>query len=435
MNVAVRPIKTAAESALVEQFTAAKSRLPGDVSAREDAFAAVADGLPHRRVEEWKYTDLRALMKDAKPLAELPTVGEIGLVRERLDAQAVDAARIVFLNGSLIEALSDMDALPAGVEAVSLARAFADGHELLARSGEAPAPANNAAIALNTAFVSDGVLIRIPAGTKVNRPLHLVFTQEGTGHAAYARVLVVVEEGASVELIESHSGAGSHQTNSYVELLADDNSEVTLVKLQAESLGTQHLATFAAKLGASVKLTTVAIARGAQVARQQMFVTFAGDDTHAALHGITLSGARRHLDTTMFVDHASYACESREQFKMVLDGESRSVFQGKILVRQNAQKTDGRMMMRALLLAEGSEADLKPELEIYADDVQCAHGATCAALNDEHLFYLMARGIPRVEAEAILVEAFVGEVLDAVENEPLREALAVVTNDWLRIRD
>ena len=118
--------------------------------------------------------------------------------------------------------------------------------------------------------------------------------------------------------------------------------------------------------------------------------------------------ASRHLDTTLFVDHASFGCESREQFKSVLDGESRSVFQGKILVRQNAQKTDGRMMSRALMLSEGSEADLKPELEIYADDVQCAHGATCAALDDEYLFYLMARGIPKAEAEAMLVEAFVG---------------------------
>jgi Fe-S cluster assembly protein SufD len=434
MNVAVRPIKTAAETALVEQFTAAKARLPGDVSAREDAFAAVADGLPHRRVEEWKYTDLRALMKDARPLAERPTSVEIAAVRERL-SNTVDAARIVFINGTLVEELSDLAALPAGVEAAPLARAFAEGHALLARSGEAPAPANNAVVALNTAFVSDGVLLRVPAGVKADRPLHLVFAQEGSGHASYARVLLVVEEGASVEVIESHSGSGAHQTNAYVELLADDRSEVTLVKLQAESLETQHLATFAAKLGAEVKLTTVAVARGAQLARQQMFVTFAGDATHAAMHGITLSGARRHLDTTMFVDHASFGCESREQFKMVLDGESRSVFQGKILVRQNAQKTDGRMMMRALLLSEGSEADLKPELEIYADDVQCAHGATCAALNDEHLFYLMARGIPKIEAEAILVEAFVGEVLDAVENEPLREALAAVTNDWLRVRD
>src|SRR5690606_19360281 len=153
------------------------------------------------------------------------------------------------------------------------------------------------------------------------------------------------------------------------------------------------------------------------VARQQFHVLCEGDNSHVSLNGISLSGGKRHLDTTLFVDHASYGCESREQFKQVLDGESRSVFQGKILVRQNAQKTDGRMMMRALMLSEGSEADMKPELEIYADDVQCAHGATCAALEDEYLFYLMARGIPRKQAEAMLIEGFIDELFDVIEDE------------------
>ncbi|MGQ4272825.1 Fe-S cluster assembly protein SufD [Terrihabitans sp. B22-R8] len=434
-TTALRPIKTAAETALVDQFANAKRTLPGDTAAREAAFGFVADGLPHRRVEEWKYTDLRALMRDAKPLASAPTVQEIEAVRARLSEVVVDAARIVFVNGSLIEGLSDLANMPDGVEAVSINRALADKNPILARSGEALAPPDNAAIALNTAFVADGVVLRIAKDAQVARPIHLVFAQEGNGHAAYARAVVVVEEGARVELIESHSGAGQHQTNSVVELVADDNSDVTLVKLQAESLQTQHLATLAVTLGAAVKLNTVSVARGAALARQQVFLTFKGDGTNASLNGISLSGARRHLDTTLFVDHAAFGCESREQFKAVLDGESRSVFQGKILVRQNAQKTDGRMMMRALMLSEGSEADLKPELEIYADDVQCAHGATCAALNDGHLFYLMARGIPRVEAEAILVEAFVDEVLESIENEALRESLAVVTNGWLRARD
>src|SRR5690606_1882000 len=204
---------------------------------------------------------------------------------------------------------------------------------------------------------------------------------------------------------------------------AADKADVTATKLQNEDLSAQHLATLAIKLGADSKLTTVNVSRGAALARQQIHLLFEGDTTNASVNGIALSGGRRHLDTTLFVDHASYGCESREQFKQVLDGESRSVFQGKILVRQNAQKTDGRMMMRALMLSEGSEADLKPELEIYADDVQCAHGATCAALEEEYLFYLMARGIPKKEAEAMLIEGFIGDVLEAVEDQVLKEAL------------
>jgi Fe-S cluster assembly protein SufD len=343
----------------------------------------------------------------------------------------LEAATFLFVNGALVETPQ----LPQGVEAVSLAKAYAENHKLLSRFGEAGAPGDNAAIALNTAFVSDGVLLTVAKGTKVDLPVHLAFVQTGLGHAAYARVLVVVEEGAEFTLVESHNGKGAHQTNSYVELIAGDATKVTAIKLQNEDLAAQHLATLAIKLGAECDLTTVGIARGAAMARQQIHLYFEGDNSKAGIHGISLSGGKRHLDTTLFVDHASFGCESREQFKQVLTDESRSVFQGKILVRQNAQKTDGRMMMRALMLSEGCEADLKPELEIYADDVQCAHGATCAALEEDYLFYLMARGIPKLEAEAMLIEGFIAEVLDAIENDVLKADLTAVTSDWLRIRD
>lgn len=431
MSAVVRPVKTAAENALVEQFTAVKAKLPGNRDDRETAFAAVVEGLPHRRVEEWKYTDLRALMKDAKPLADIPGQPAIDAAKKAAPFSELKAATFLFVNGALVETPK----LPKGVEAVSLATAYAENHKLLARFGEAGAPGDNAAIALNTAFVSDGVLLTVARDTKVELPVHLAFVHSGSGHAAYSRILVVVEQGAEFTLVESHTGKGAHQTNTYVELLAADKTNVTAIKLQNEDLAAQHLATFAIKLGADVELTTVAIARGAALARQQIHLFFEGDNTKAALHGVSLSGGKRHLDTTLFVDHASYGCESREQFKQVLTDESRSVFQGKILVRQNAQKTDGRMMMRALMLSEGCEADLKPELEIYADDVQCAHGATCAALEEDYLFYLMARGIPRHDAEAMLIEGFIGEVLDAVDNDVLKNDLTAVTNQWLRVRD
>ena len=431
MNVVQRPVRTEAENALVEQFTAVKAKLPGNRDQRETAFAAVVEGLPHRRVEDWKYTDLRALMKKAKPLAEMPGKAEIDAARKTTPFGKVNAAEILFVNG----ALAEMVVLPQGVEAMPLAKAYAENHPLLKRFGESGVPADNAAVALNTAFVSDGIVLTVKKGAKVETPLHLAFVQHGAGHASYARVLVVVEEGASVTLIESHTGKGAHQTNSYVEILAADKTDVTAVKLQNEDLATQHLATLAIRLGADAKLTTVNVSRGSALARQQIHLLFEGDNTNGSLNGISLSGGRRHLDTTLFVDHASYGCESREQFKSVLDGESRSVFQGKILVRQNAQKTDGRMMMRSLMLSEGSEADLKPELEIYADDVQCAHGATCAALEEDYLFYLMARGIPRKDAESMLIEGFIGEVFDAVEDETLKNDLTAITDEWLRVRD
>jgi Fe-S cluster assembly protein SufD len=431
MTAVVRPVKTAAETALVEQFTAAKAALPGNVSLREQAFGTIVEGLPHRRVEEWKYTDLRALMKDAKPLAVAPEKAEIDAAKKNVPFADLKAPTVLFVNGTLAE----QGKLPDGIEALPLTKAYATDHVLLKRFGESGVPSDNAAVALNTAFVSDGILLTVKKGASVETPLHLAFVQHGAGHSAYARVLIVVEEGASVTIVESHTGKGAHQTNSYLEVLAADKTDVTLIKLQNEDVATQHLATLAIKLGADAKLTTANVSRGAAVARQQIHLYFEGDTTNASLNGISLSGGKRHLDTTLFVDHASYGCESREQFKQVLGGQSRSVFQGKILVRQNAQKTDGRMMMRALMLSDDCEADLKPELEIYADDVQCAHGATCAALEEEYMFYLMARGIPRLEAEAMLVEGFIGEALDAVENETLKGELLDVTNEWLRTRD
>jgi Fe-S cluster assembly protein SufD len=432
----IRTIRTAAETALAEAFEVARAVLPGDPEVRAKAFDAVAEGLPHRRVEEWKYTDLRALMREAKPLAQVPSAQDAAALRASgLPLADVKALRLVVLNGTLVPELSDLDRLPAGVELVPFANALATSHPLLKRLGEAGAPGDNAAVALNTAFVSDGALVHVAEGVKLDVPLHVVFAQVGAGHAAYGRVLVVAEKGAALDLIESHAGEGAHQTNSYIEILAGDETDIRHTKLQAESLSTLHLATLAVTLGAKAKFESLAVARGSAVARQQVFLTFAGEDIEANLRGVSLVGGKRHLDTTLFVDHVRPGGISREQYKAALEGEGRSVFQGKIIVRREAQKTDGRMMTKALMLSDSAEADLKPELEIYADDVQCAHGATCAALDEEQVFYLMARGLPRSEAEAILVAAFVEDVFDTVENEPLRAALIDVAEEWLVARN
>jgi len=432
----LRTIRTAAETALAEAFEAARAVLPGDPEVRARAFDAVAQGLPHRRVEEWKYTDLRALMREARPLAQVPGEKDIAALRAAgLPLGDVDALRLVVLNGTLVPELSDLDRLPAGVELVPLANALATAHPLLKRLGEAGAPGDNAAIALNTAFVSDGALVHVSEGVKLDRPLHVVFAQAGAGHAAYGRVLVVADKGAAFDLIESHAGEGAHQTNSYVEILAGDDTAIRHTKLQTESLSALHLGTLAVTLGARAKFDSLAVARGSAVARQQVFLTFAGEGIEANLRGVSLVGGKRHLDTTLLVDHVKPGGISREQFKAALEGEGRSVFQGKIIVRQAAQKTDGRMMTKALMLSDSAEADLKPELEIYADDVQCAHGATCGALDEEQVFYLMARGLPRAEAEAILVAAFVEDVFDTVEDDALREALTAVAEEWLAARN
>jgi Fe-S cluster assembly protein SufD len=433
MNTHAQPIRTAAETVLIEQFHAVKDSLPGNSDARERAFHYIeAAGLPHRRVEEWKYTDLRALMRDAKPLAAKPDAAALDDARSRLPQLDAAIARAVLVNGTFVPELS---ALPQGVQMVSLAQAFADHNPLIVRLGSTHAPLTNAAVALNAAFAAEGVVIHVTKGAQIDTPLHVAFVQNGEAHASNHRILLVVEEGARVTLFESHHGKGPHQTNTHVEILIADNANVSHVKLQAECLETQHLAILSAQVGANTHFNSTTLARGAAVARQQLFVTFTGENAHVNLNGVTLAGGKRHLDTTLVVDHAVPHGTSRERFKAVLDGEARSVFQGKIIVRQIAQKTDGQMKADTLMLSEGSEADLKPELEIFADDVVCAHGATCGALNDEHVFYLKARGIAQADAEAILVGAFAADVIDGVEHEGICEALQAVAARWLKSRD
>ncbi len=438
MNAEVRPIRTAAESGLIEAFEAARAALPGGETAarlREDAFRAfAAKGLPNRRVEEWKYTDLRAIMREARPLVVTLSEADVAASRDLLPFGDVDAVRIVFVNGRLAPSLSQLNDAPEGVRIVLLADALAaDAQHALLLEG---APADNAAIALNTAFASDGLMISVDEGVSVVKPIHVANVQTGGAHAAYGRVLVSVGKGASLTLVESHSGdPAGHQTNTLIGLDLADDAKATHLKLQDEGLGTLHLATFAARLAARSALTSVSLSSGAAAARQQVFLAFKGEKATADINGAGFAGGRRHLDSTLVIHHEAPGCASRELFKTALDGEARSVFQGKIVVQPVAQKTDGKMMAKALLLSNDAEADAKPELEIFADDVVCGHGATVGAIDDELLFYLMSRGLPKAEAEALLVQAFVGEVLESVEHDQLRDALSARAERWLRERD
>lgn len=391
--------------------------------------AVLAAGLPNRRVEDWKYTDLRALMSDLRPPAQAPTDADTAWAQTELPLPKLDAVRIVLLNGRFVGSLSD-DSVP-GIDVMPLGMVQDDA--LFGLLDTAGAPADNAAVALVGAFAADGVVIRVTP--PIARPVHIVHMQAGPGHAVSTRVLVVVEAGAGTTLVESHVGPGAHQTSSLVEVLLGEKASLDHIKLQLESPQTQHLATLAVRLGKASNFSSIALARGAELARQQIFVGFDAEGGSAALSGITLGGGMRHLDTTLVVDHSAPSCESREHFRSVLDGEARAVFQGKLIVRPDAQHTDGKMVSRALLLSEEAEADLKPELEIYADDVQCGHGATTGALDEDMLFFLMSRGIPKAEAEAMLVSAFIGEVLDTVRLDAVREVLNDSAAEWLSKRN
>jgi Fe-S cluster assembly protein SufD len=437
----VTAIKTVAETALAREFAQAMDRLPGGAGIAQQRTAAFdlfsRSGLPNRRVEEWKYTDLRAMMREAKRLAAVP---DAAARRAAENAGAmlgdIDRRRLVFVDGVFAADLSDLADLEDGLSIDSLAAALADEQAgTIAHLGRIM-PSQDVAAALNTALMGDGAVIHIAAGTTLRRPLHVVFVASDMPTASFVRSLMVVEPGARAMLVESHEGpSGSdYQINTALELFVGDGAHVDYVKLIGDGSAALHISTLAAAVGARARLNAFAFTTGGAMVRNQLFVNFDGEGTVANIGGATLSRGRQHVDTTLVATHVAHGCQSRETFKSVLDDEARGVFQGRIIVRPHAQKTDAKMMTRALLLSEQAEADSKPELEIFADDVQCGHGATAGALDDELKFYLMARGIPDADAESLLIQAFIGEAVATIEHAGLRETLTDAVVAWLERR-
>ncbi|GGF65675.1 Fe-S cluster assembly protein SufD [Azorhizobium oxalatiphilum] len=431
MNV-VTQIRTAAEQALgiaVEQRTAAAEAGRIGELRRAAATAFAANGLPHRRVEEWKYTDLRALQREAAPLAGTPDAAAVAAASA--DVMSIEGApRILFVNGTLVGSASDL-ALGAGITVEPLDAALRG--PLADRVGALAPQRYDGPLALNTVFLGSGLVVRVAAGAKIETPLHIANVFTGAAASTYGRVVLVVEEGAEVTLVESFQGPDgvAYQTNSALELFVGDEAHADYIRVQEEGDAALHLATLMTEIGRNAQLHTFSFTSGAKASRISLYGRFGGQHSQAGLNGVNLLKNKQHADVTLLLDHAVPHCESRELFKSVLADESHGVFQGKIVVHPDAQKTDGRMMSRALLLGETAEMDNKPELEIFADDVQCGHGATVGDLDETLLFYLKARGIPQKEAEALLVQAFVGEALELLENETLREFLIARAAAWL----
>ena len=430
MSADVRAMKTPAEQALSSAFAATRCKLPGKgavVALRDDAFRRFdASGLPHRRIEEWKYTDLRALMREAKPLAE--PVGSKGVVPT---LSGVEASRIAIVNGRYEPGWSNID--DPGI-VLSELFAFA-GEETDYRLGNAPGK-DDIAVSLNTAFMTGGVALRIKKGARVSKPIQLAHIFSGAAAATYPRCIVVVEKGAQLTLIESFDGpsGADYQVNSVLELVIGEGAQVDHVKVGSDGDAALRISTLGVTVDAKTNYRDFAFTTGGAVVRNQTFVRFVREGTEASISGATLIKGRQHVDNTLVIEHAAGGCTSRERFRSVLDGESHSIFQGKIVVEPHAQKTDAKMASHALLLSDEAEADNKPELEIFADDVQCGHGATAGALDSSLKFYLMSRGIPEKQAEALLIQAFVGEAIEEVANEGIRESLMQAAINWLNTR-
>jgi Fe-S cluster assembly protein SufD len=429
------PIRTKAETALMAQFEALRTGLPKGApgkrdrgkSAREAAMAAfAANGLPHRRVEAYHYTDLRNLLRDVAPLAHIPTAKAGRSIEAGRFLGDLGAHEIIIINGKLVDAASLPSRLPKGVSI-----------ETTSETAPAILDPNDAVVALNTALSRETVTLEIAKGIVVERPLHVAFVQDaGAPQAVYARLNVVVGEGASVTLLESHEGpnAIATQSNVGVEIAAGDGARVEHVRVNAEGDKAFSLSSLGLSLGRGTSALSLNLILGSSVSRHQILARFIGEEAKLRLNGVGMLDGERHADVTLVVDHAVPGGESRELFKTAVDQRANGVFQGKIIVRPHAQKTDGKMMSAALLLSEDASMNNKPELEIFADDVQCGHGATCGALDENLLFYLMARGIPRRDAQALLIRSFLGEAIEELSDEALREALGGLVENWLMRR-
>ncbi|MES5488867.1 Fe-S cluster assembly protein SufD [Bradyrhizobium sp. INPA03-11B] len=439
MNVVA---KTETGRALGDAFAVARDHLPGKgkiADQRRQAFEAYErSGLPHRRIEDWKYTDLRALMREVLPLAPAPDAAALGRAAAAAKLRAIDGVRrLVLVDGAFAPDLSDLGSLEKGLGIRPLREVLDAGDGALSAQAFAT-DISNPMIALNGAMATDGVVIEIADGTVLAQPLHIVHVASGTAPASmFTRSLLRLGRDTNVTLVESYlagEGAKAYQAHDGLIVAIGDNARLDHIRLVEDSIDAFNISSATISLGAHAHLNTFGLTSGGHVSRYQLTVTCAGVGSKVETNGVNLINGTQHADTTLFMDHAVPHCASREIFRAVVDDRAHSVFQGRIIVRPDAQKTDAKMMTRALLLSDDAEADNKPELEIFADDVTCGHGATTGALDESLLFYMRARGLPEKEAQALLIQAFVGEAIESIASDALREVAIATAKRWLEAR-
>ncbi len=412
--------KTAAETTLAEQFAASRGAAPS--ARREAAFRRFEEaGLPTRRVEAWHYTDLRAALANAAPIAKAPDAAAIEAARATLGSlPRVGGARLVLLDGRFIAALSD--APPTGVAVAPTA------------PETAPLADADAMLSLNLALTLGGCSLSIEAAAQAPLVEIIHCFTAGGAQAVYSRVGIALGAAARASVIERFVGAGpSAQRHVSTWIALAPGAKAAHVASVEDEAGL-HVESQIAHLAERAELDAFGFVRGGALVRRQVFATLAGEETRIGLGGLALIDGRRHADTTLEVVHAAVRGQSREFFKHIVADDGTGVFQGKVIVKPGAQKTDGGMKSQAILLSPRAAMNNKPELEILADDVVCGHGATVGALDPEQVFYLQSRGMTRREAEAMLLEAFGVEVIARVVEPELADILLSMTRAWLAQR-
>ncbi|MBP1856943.1 Fe-S cluster assembly protein SufD [Rhizobium herbae] len=420
MNMQTAITMTAAETALVDAYNAEIGELPGEgavLSARDTLLADLKkQGLPTRRVESWHYTDLRALLR-AVPAFDSTAFAE------KVDPLVAGSSVLTVLNGK-----ADAKGAPVGVNVRTYRESLLDGvaaADLIERDPE------DAIGRINGSFVRDGFEIEVPEGTELEQPMELQLVQSaGQSHSRFPVTFGANTKATVIERHLSVSDAASLVTV-VSDLILDDGADITWIILQQQGVSDSHLAQVNFDLGTNAKLRLFVINAGGKLVRQEVHGVTTGEGADFKLRGINLLGGETHTDVTFTLGHDVPNTTSTEVIRNVLFDRAKGVFQGQIRVAPGAQKTDAKMACNTLLLSDDADFSAKPELEIFADDVQCGHGATVIDINPTHLYYLRARGIPENKARAMLVNAFVDEIVEELEDESLIETLEAIIAAWL----
>jgi Fe-S cluster assembly protein SufD len=377
---------------------------------------------PTMKDEDWHFTNIAPVAEKVFGLSRKGSSLSDDVIARFSHGQ--DWNTVVFVNGRV----DRIDVDSKGIEVSSLASDIAKDSDVVKRHISKLATSESAAFtALNTALATDGVVLRIPADTKVDKPIHFLFVSDSNAEntAVQTHNLVFAERHSECAVIESYVSVGgsSYFTNAVTEVFLGDGARLGHYKLQTESRDAFHVGTIQVHQARESRYESFSFATGAKLSRTNVYTTLAGDAAEAILNGLYMVDGSQHVDHQTRIEHVAPNCPSHELYKGILDGRSHGVFNGKVYVHPEAQKTDGKQSNNNLLLSDAAKVDTKPQLEIFADDVKCTHGATVGRLDETALFYMRSRGVGPAQAKRLLTYAFAADVLEKIELEPLREAL------------
>ncbi|MFT6557621.1 Fe-S cluster assembly protein SufD [Sneathiella sp.] len=412
----------------IDQFDQAVTQMPG--SDNRSVTALRKEGLtrfsgldfPHKRIEEWRYTNLAALTK--------PSANDSQAAKQTfapLHGEFAADCEMVFIDGRFSADASSLSTLPEGVTLSNLASSLGTGAVFNLEQDE-----NRALMALNTAYMQDGFSLHVDDGVQLETVLVLTFRNSAKSDTGYhSRNLISLGRNASLTILERHEGEGAYFANPVTRISLAEGATLEHYKLQNESVDAFHLALIDSEIAKGANYTNFCLSTGGRISRNELKSTIIGEDAESHLNGAYLMRGSQHTDTTTLTEHTVPKNTSSQIYKGVLDDKSHGVFQGKIHISEDAQQVTGDQLSKALLLSDYASVDCKPELEIYADDVKCSHGATSGELDEDALFYLQSRGISEERARKMLIEAFLGDVLETVKNQQVKEYFSTLSTHWL----